>query len=251
MCGNTDRLLEIFGGRRAGHVLRAGLGRRAISRSRQADSARRARDGLARLRPRPGLRPDAGGSSREDLRRAKARIEDACGVGSDAAIARRAFRCRRSLWALDVLVDEGYLYDSSIFPIRHDRYGIPAWPRHIHRDRARRDGGLWELPGSTVRHWAMNLPIGGGGYFRLLPYRWTQPGIRHLNEHRVAAGGVLPASVGNRPGPAAAECGPFSSSGTIATSSHGRAASPAAQDFRFGTVARSWPPSDDRAPART
>jgi polysaccharide deacetylase family protein (PEP-CTERM system associated) len=85
-----------------------------------------------------------------------------------------------SLWALDVLVEEGYVYDSSVYPIRHDRYGIPDWPRHLARvDRA--SGHIWELPGSTVRLAGVNLPIGGGGYFRLLPYFWTGRGIEHLN----------------------------------------------------------------------
>jgi hypothetical protein len=87
----------------------------------------------------------------------------------------------RSLWALDVLVSEGYRYDSSIYPIRHDRYGIPGWQRHIHQV-TRHDGALWELPGSTIRLCGANLPIGGGGYFRLLPYGWTRNGFRRLND---------------------------------------------------------------------
>jgi polysaccharide deacetylase family protein (PEP-CTERM system associated) len=86
----------------------------------------------------------------------------------------------RSLWALDILIDEGYRYDSSIFPIRHDRYGIPVSPRDpfaIDRD----GGSLMEVPGSTVRLGPLNLPVGGGGYFRLLPYAWTRWGIARLN----------------------------------------------------------------------
>ena len=90
---------------------------------------------------------------------------------------------RRSLWALDVLTEEGFAYDASIFPIRHDRYGIPGAPRHPHRVGK---NGLWELPGATVRIAGQNLPIGGGGYFRLLPYEWTRRGIARVNrrEHR-------------------------------------------------------------------
>jgi polysaccharide deacetylase family protein (PEP-CTERM system associated) len=87
----------------------------------------------------------------------------------------------RSLWALDVLIDEGYTFDSSIYPIRHDRYGLPTWPRHLQEVR-RPHGRLWELPGSTVRRGGVNWPMGGGGYFRLLPYGWTADGIRRLNE---------------------------------------------------------------------
>lgn len=117
-----------------------------------------------------------------DLRRARQAIGDATGVSVSGYRAPSYSVTERSLWALDVLIDEGYTYDSSIYPIRHDRYGIPGWARHIHRvDRA--GGSLWELPGSTVRHLGTNLPMGGGGYFRLLPYRWTSAGIRRLNEH--------------------------------------------------------------------
>ena len=70
---------------------------------------------------------------REDLRRARSAIEDASGVTVTGYRAPSYSVVERSLWALDILVDEGYTYDSSIYPIRHDRYGIPSWPRHIHR----------------------------------------------------------------------------------------------------------------------
>jgi polysaccharide deacetylase family protein (PEP-CTERM system associated) len=119
---------------------------------------------------------------RRDLHRAKTAIEQASGVAVTGYRAPSFSVVERSLWALDVLVDEGYTYDSSIYPIRHDRYGIPGWPRHI--QRLERPGGhLWELPGSTVNYLGLNMPMGGGGYFRLLPYRWTSLGIRRLNEH--------------------------------------------------------------------
>ena len=124
---------------------------------------------------------------RADLRRARHAIEQATGVAVRGYRAPSFSITERSLWALDVLLSEGYTYDSSIYPIRHDRYGIPGWSRHIHR--IYRDGtGIWELPGSTVRHLGMNLPMGGGGYFRLLPYWWTSNGIQALNanEHRPA-----------------------------------------------------------------
>ncbi len=84
-----------------------------------------------------------------------------------------------SLWALDVLAEEGFAYDASIFPIHHDRYGIPSAPRHAFRVNGQ---GLLEIPASTARMWGVNLPIGGGGYFRLLPYWWTRGGIRRLND---------------------------------------------------------------------
>jgi polysaccharide deacetylase family protein (PEP-CTERM system associated) len=107
-------------------------------------------------------------SFRDDLRRARTAIEQAAGVAVTGFRAPSYSVTARSLWALDVLAAEGYTYDSSIYPIRHDRYGIPDWDRHIHRlDRP--GGTLWELPGSTVRRAGMNLPVGGGGYFRLMP----------------------------------------------------------------------------------
>jgi len=117
---------------------------------------------------------------RDDLRRARAAIEGASGAEVLGYRAPSYSITDRSRWALDVLAEEGYLYDASIFPIHHDRYGIPDAPRHAH---VMMRGGqpLWEVPGSTVRCGGVNLPIGGGGYFRLLPYPWTRWGIRRVN----------------------------------------------------------------------
>lgn len=116
-----------------------------------------------------------------DLRRAQRVLEDITGTAVRGYRAPSYSITRQSLWALDLLASEGYTFDSSIYPIRHDRYGIPDAERHPHR-LAGGAGALWELPGSTVRHAGMNLPMGGGGYFRLLPYGWTRAGIRTLNE---------------------------------------------------------------------
>jgi polysaccharide deacetylase family protein (PEP-CTERM system associated) len=117
---------------------------------------------------------------REDVRKAKQLLEDASGCAVLGYRAPSYSITPRSLWALDILIEEGYRYDSSIFPIRHDRYGIPVSPREpfpIERD----SGTLMEVPGSTVRVGQLNLPIAGGGYFRLLPYQWTRWGIARLN----------------------------------------------------------------------
>lgn len=117
---------------------------------------------------------------REDVRRAKAVIE------ALAAAPVRGFRAPsysvtpRTLWALDVLIEEGYRYDASIFPIRHDRYGLSSSPRHPYVVQ-RRNGSLIEAPASTVRCGALNLPVAGGGYFRLLPYAFTRWGIARIN----------------------------------------------------------------------
>ena len=117
---------------------------------------------------------------REDVRRAKAVAEDAAGCAVVGYRAPSFSVVKSSLWALDVLLEEGYEYDASIFPIHHDRYGIPDAPRHIHRI-AREAGEIVEVPGSTVRAGTANLPIAGGGYFRLFPYAWTRWGINRVN----------------------------------------------------------------------
>lgn len=124
---------------------------------------------------------------REDIRRASAAIHAAAGIEVAGYRAPSFSVTNRSMWALDVLVEEGYEYDASIYPIRHDRYGVPDWPRQISRV-TRPSGQLWELPGTTVRVGGQNLPLGGGGYFRLLPYWWTRRGIRYVNtvEHQPA-----------------------------------------------------------------
>jgi len=117
---------------------------------------------------------------REDIRRAKAAIENACGRPVLGYRAPSYSIIESSMWAVDVLIEEGYAYDASIFPIHHDRYGIPDAPRHpFVLERA--GGNLLEVPASTVRVGSVNLPIAGGGYFRLLPYAWTRWGIGRVN----------------------------------------------------------------------
>jgi len=119
-------------------------------------------------------------SFREDVRRSKALIEDLSGKRVNGYRAPSFSVTEQSLWALDVLLEEGYRYDASIFPIRHDRYGIPDAPRWPHRV-PRASGSLFEVPGSTVRVGGHNLPVAGGGYFRILPYAWTRWGMRRVN----------------------------------------------------------------------
>jgi len=116
----------------------------------------------------------------DDIRKAKAILEDAAGARVEGYRAPSFSITNRSLWALDVLIEQGYRYDSSIYPIHHDRYGIPGSPREPYLIE-RPAGTLIEVPGSTVRVASLTLPIGGGGYFRLLPYRWTSWGIAQLN----------------------------------------------------------------------
>jgi polysaccharide deacetylase family protein (PEP-CTERM system associated) len=117
---------------------------------------------------------------RDDVRRAKALLEDVSGRRVIGYRAPSYSITSRSLWALDVLLEQGYEYDASIFPIRHDRYGIPVSGRRPYKIR-RQLGTLVEVPGSTTRLGQLNLPVAGGGYFRLLPYWWTRWGISRIN----------------------------------------------------------------------
>ena len=119
---------------------------------------------------------------REDIHRAKELLESAGGSLVRGYRAPSYSVTPRSLWALDILIEEGYQYDSSIFPIRHDRYGIPLSPRHPYLLR-RAAGTLLEAPASTTTLGPLNLPVAGGGYFRILPYAWTRWGIGRINHH--------------------------------------------------------------------
>ena len=112
-----------------------------------------------------------------DIRRAKAILED---ISGHSVIGYRApsFSIGASnLWALDALGRAGYLYSSSIYPIRHDHYGMPDAPRFAHSI----DSGLIEIPATTIRILDRNLPSSGGGYFRLLPYAASRWMLRRVN----------------------------------------------------------------------
>lgn len=94
---------------------------------------------------------------------------------------------RRTGWAIDVLAEAGYQYDSSIFPVRHDRYGVPDAPRTpfvVEGESAR----LIELPPATCRALGQNLPVAGGGYFRLFPLAVMESGLRQLARTDPAVG---------------------------------------------------------------
>lgn len=117
---------------------------------------------------------------RADVRRAKGILEDLLGARVEGYRAPSYSITAASLWALDILIEEGFRYDSSIFPIHHDRYGIPDAQRFPHTIR-RAAGEIIEFPPSTVRLGGMNWPISGGGYFRLLPYAMFRCGLRRLN----------------------------------------------------------------------
>ena len=116
----------------------------------------------------------------EELRRSIALLEDLSGQRVVGHRAPYFSITRRSLWALDILAESGILYDSSIFPVLNYRYGIedaPRWPYSI------RNGshGLMEFPITTWRVLGQNLPVGGGAYFRIMPYAFTQTAFRAIN----------------------------------------------------------------------
>ena len=118
---------------------------------------------------------------REETRRAKRTLEDIVQQPVTGYRAASYSITRRSLWALDVLTEEGFLWDSSIFPIYHDRYGMPDAPRWPYRLTAPNGAELAEFPLTTVQLGRYRLPIAGGGYFRIFPYRLTQWGLRRVN----------------------------------------------------------------------
>jgi polysaccharide deacetylase family protein (PEP-CTERM system associated) len=116
---------------------------------------------------------------REDIRRAKGIVEDITGQPVLGYRAPTYSVVKDTLWALDVMLEEGLRYDSSIFPIVHDRYGIPDAQRYPWVEE-RGDDRLSEFPISTIRLWGRNLPFVGGGYLRLLPMRYVRWGMRRV-----------------------------------------------------------------------
>jgi polysaccharide deacetylase family protein (PEP-CTERM system associated) len=115
---------------------------------------------------------------RADIGRARRLLEDVGGVAVTGYRAPTFSIGPRNPEAWDALEEEGHLYSSSVFPVRHDLYGAPDAPRVPYRPTA---GTLWEIPMTTVRLMNRNLPCAGGGYFRLLPYQLYASGIARLH----------------------------------------------------------------------
>ena len=111
-----------------------------------------------------------------DVQLAKILLEDLVGVAVTGYRAPSFSIGTGNLWAFDCLVRAGYRYSSSIYPIRHDHYGMPDAPRFAHRV-----GGLLEVPATTLRLLNRNWPASGGGYFRLMPYALSRWMLRHVN----------------------------------------------------------------------
>ncbi len=118
---------------------------------------------------------------REDLRCAKAAIEDAGGLQVFGFRAPTFSIRKDSLWALEILAEEGFSYDSSIFPIHHDLYGMPEAPRFAYECSISHPGGLVEVPPSTFRLFGTNLAVAGGGYLRHLPMTYTRWGMQSIH----------------------------------------------------------------------
>jgi len=112
-----------------------------------------------------------------DIRLAKAVLEDISGSAVRGYRAPSFSVGPQNAWAFDCIGEAGYRYSSSIYPIRHDHYGVPDAPRFSYETKP----GLVELPVSTVRWLSSNWPAGGGGYFRLLPYAVSRGLIRRIN----------------------------------------------------------------------
>jgi len=120
---------------------------------------------------------------REETVRSKSLIEDLTGARVRGYRAASFSIITRSMWALDTLIDLGFEYDSSVFPILHDNYGVPGAelaPFMIAAPSGRR---IVEFPMSVAKYGPLTVPVSGGGYFRILPYWLVKAGLKRINEH--------------------------------------------------------------------
>ncbi|MFA5494874.1 MAG: XrtA system polysaccharide deacetylase [Porticoccaceae bacterium] len=120
-----------------------------------------------------------------DVTRTKSLLEDIGGLRVTGYRAASYSIGAANLWALDKLADAGYLYSSSIAPIRHDLYGMPEAPRFAF---AAADGRLTEIPVTTINIGQRNINCGGGGWFRLFPYGFSRWALRRINEREGQSG---------------------------------------------------------------
>jgi polysaccharide deacetylase family protein (PEP-CTERM system associated) len=120
---------------------------------------------------------------RDDVRKAKQILEDLTGERVQGYRAPSFTITSETKWALPVLVEEGYRYDSSIFPVFHDRYGFPGAMPWCHKIETA-SGLLWEVPPSSYGVLGYRVPVGGGGYFRLFPYPVLKSMLRRIENDR-------------------------------------------------------------------
>ncbi len=116
----------------------------------------------------------------DDIGRAKALLEDIGGQEVKGYRAPSFSIGKDNMWALDVLQEAGYRYSSSIYPVKHDHYGVPDAPRFAYYPNG--PDGLLEVPVSTVRFGEKNYPAGGGGFFRFFPYALSRWLLRRVNQ---------------------------------------------------------------------
>lgn len=175
---NTERILEMF----EAHGIRATFFMLGIVAERHPALVRRLVDaghelashGYSHVRVTQ-QQPE---EFREDVVRTKRLLEDIGGCAVRGYRAASYSIGADNLWALDVLRETGHHYSSSIYPIRHDLYGMPGAPRFAFRHNG---DGLLEIPVTTVRVLNQTLPCGGGGYFRLLPYAVSRWAMKRVN----------------------------------------------------------------------
>jgi polysaccharide deacetylase family protein (PEP-CTERM system associated) len=123
---------------------------------------------------------------RTDVVKTKKLLEDLGGVAVKGYRAASYSIGANNLWALDELHQAGYEYSSSIYPVKHDLYGMPEAPRFAFRPRG--DAGILEIPITTIHVGARNLPCGGGGFFRLYPYAVSRWALRRVNQNEGQSG---------------------------------------------------------------
>jgi len=175
---NTDHILELFDG----HDVKAtffmlgwvaerypGLVRRIVDAGHELASHGYSHVRVTQQKPQ---------AFSEDVSKTRKLLEDIAGCEVQGYRAASYSIVNETLWAHDLLQEAGYRYSSSVYPIHHDLYGIPDAPRFAYRHK---DGGLLEIPVTTVSLFNHNLPCGGGGYFRLLPYRVSRWAMNHVN----------------------------------------------------------------------
>lgn len=121
---------------------------------------------------------------REETIRSKLLLEDIVQMPVKGYRAASYSITNDSLWALDILAEAGFVYDSSIFPVRHDRYGIPDASEVPHQLKTPKGHSLVEFPLSTAKIFNYKLPVAGGGYFRLYPYALTKAGLAQINRRQ-------------------------------------------------------------------
>jgi len=120
---------------------------------------------------------------RKDTRQAKHVIEDATGVAVNGYRAPSWSITKSCLWALDILAEEGFTYDSSIYPIHHDLYGVPGAQRFPYTHACANELTLREFPPATLRFFGTNFPAAGGGYLRIFPSAFTELAFRTFEKN--------------------------------------------------------------------